>query len=145
MVSQVGEMSNLSRASKPKNASMLTATPLMVSVALSQVLTVNSETPYHSYYSFAGGGRQSLLNERRLKATNTVLKKHVVEPSCQQLHCQKIKKQRLVSTPHVAVAIGHSDTTNGERRLVARAMQRMNEVLMEAALLNKGEAAKQRC
>jgi hypothetical protein len=100
----------------------------------------------------ASGHRDTTNGERRLvthamKLTNEVLKHFaLVEPSsCQQLHHQKMKKhQRLVAMPHVAViAIGHSDTTNGERHLVTPAMT--NEVLEKAALSNKEEAAKQHC
>jgi hypothetical protein len=78
-----------------------------------------------------------------------VLKQVVLaEPSGQQLHHQNMKKQqRLVTTPHVTViAIGHSDTTNGERHLATRAMKRTNGVLKKAAALsNQEEAAKQHC
>ena len=53
--------------------------------------------------------------------------------------------QSLVAKPHFTVAIEQSDTTNGERRRVTHAMKLTNEVLKNAVLSNKEEAAKQCC
>jgi hypothetical protein len=110
--------------------------------------------PMPHFPAIAVGHSDTTNGECRLvthatKLTNEVLKQvALVEPSSgQQLRHQNMKKQqRLVAMPHVAViAIGHSDTTNGERHLVTCAMKQTNEVLKKAALSNKEEAAKQHC